>query len=43
MDDCSLWELLAAAEGYRAAHSTEEEAVKPPTPEEHDAMMAKYG
>jgi hypothetical protein len=33
---------MAAAEGYRAAHSSED-APKPPTPEEHDAMMAKHG
>ncbi len=39
---CSFWDFLAAAEGYRAANSPEE-GPKPPSPEEHDAMLAKYG
>lgn len=33
---------MAAAEGYRKAN-TPDEGPKPPTPEEHDRMVEKYG
>lgn len=39
---CSFWEFFAASEGYRRANNPEE-APKPPTLEEHDALMAKHG
>jgi hypothetical protein len=41
VDACSLWEFLAARDGWIRANSTEGE--RPPTPEEHDALVEKYG
>jgi hypothetical protein len=36
------WELAAAVAGWKAANCAEETAT-PPTPEEHDALVAKHG
>lgn len=33
---------MAAVDGWKKANSPEE-GPKPPTPEEHDALVAKYG
>jgi hypothetical protein len=40
VDACSLWEFLIAREGWIAANSPKEDHA--PTPEEHDAMIAKW-
>lgn len=37
----SLWELLACIDGVARANSPDQ--VRPPTEEEHDALIAKYG
>jgi hypothetical protein len=41
VDAMSLWEFLACREGWIAANSPPENPA--PTPEEHDAMLAKWG
>jgi hypothetical protein len=41
VDACSLWEFLAARDGWVLANSLPDQA-KPPTPEEHDAMLEKW-
>jgi len=41
VDACSLWEFLAARDGWVAANTSQESAA--PTPEEHDTMLAKWG
>jgi hypothetical protein len=38
----SLWEFLAVRDGWIAANSPPD-ALQPPTAEEHDAMIEKYG
>jgi hypothetical protein len=38
----SFWEFLAVRDGWIAANSPPPE-LAPPTPEEHDAMIEKYG
>ena len=40
VDACSLWEFLAARDGWIAANTVQESAA--PTPEEHDAMIEKW-
>lgn len=42
VDACSLWEFLAAREGWIAANSAPDQAPAP-TADEHDAMMRKWG
>jgi len=42
VDACSFWEFLAARDGWIAANAPPDQ-VRPPTPEEHDAMIAKWG
>jgi hypothetical protein len=42
VDTCSLWEFLAARDGWIKAN-TVSDGPGPPTPEEHDAMLAKWG
>jgi hypothetical protein len=42
VDAMSLWEFLAVRDGWVAANSPAD-TLKPPTPEEHDAMLEKYG
>lgn len=39
VDEMSLWEFAACAEGYRRAHSAEEERLPPPTADEFRAMV----
>jgi len=41
VDACSFWEFLAARDGWMAANNPPENAY--PTPEEHDAMLEKWG
>lgn len=41
VDDCSLWQFLAARDGWITAN-TIDEGPKAPTPEEHDALVAKW-
>lgn len=41
VDACSLWEFLAARDGWIAANTTKQD--RAPTPEEHDAMIEKWG
>lgn len=42
VDATGLWEFTAAVAGWNRAQGGEE-AVKPPSPAEHDDLMAKYG
>ena len=42
VDGCSLWQFLAARDGWIKANTTEDSS-RPPTPEEHDALIAKWG
>lgn len=42
MDGCSFWQFLAARDGYVLANSPPED-MKPPTDEEHDALVQKWG
>jgi hypothetical protein len=42
VDACSLWEFLAARDGWIKANSADDDR-GPPTPEEHDAMIEKWG
>lgn len=37
----TLWEFAAAVQGWSKANGGESKP-KPPTPEEHDALMALY-
>lgn len=41
VDEIGLWEFGEAVSGWRAFNSTEDQS-RPPTPEEHDEMVAKY-
>lgn len=41
VDDCSLWQFSAAVSGWVKANGGEEKP-RSPTPEEHDALVAKY-
>jgi hypothetical protein len=43
IDEMSFWEFLAARDGWIDANTADDGKLKPPTPEEHDAMIAKYG
>lgn len=38
----TLWEFAAAVQGWAKANGGGENKPKPPTPEEHDALMALY-
>lgn len=38
VDRCSMWQLQAAAEGYRKAHQSEAERAKELSPDEVDAL-----
>ena len=40
--DMSLWQFGAVSDGWRLANGAEEK-IQPPTDEEHDEMVAKYG
>lgn len=42
VDEMSLWEFAACTEGYRRAHSTEEEKPVPPTAEEFRTMIERH-
>jgi len=42
VDACSFWEFLVARNGWIAANCPPE-GDRPPTPEEHDAMIEKWG
>lgn len=42
VDATGLWEFSAAVTGWNRAQGGEPEA-QAPTPEEHDAMVARYG
>lgn len=41
VDELSFWELACAVAGFAQANGVEEK-LEPPTPEEHDALLAKY-
>ncbi|HEY1878430.1 MAG TPA: hypothetical protein VGG68_00710 [Caulobacteraceae bacterium] len=41
VDGCSIWQFLAARDGWIRANSMDDD-VGPPTPEQHDAMIAKW-
>jgi hypothetical protein len=41
VDACSLWQFLAARDGWIKANTVERDQT--PTPEEHDALIAKWG
>ena len=41
VDGCSLWEFLAARDGWIKANTVADQE-RPPTPEEHDALVEKY-
>lgn len=41
VDAVSFWEFLAARDGWIRANSVTE--AQAPSPEEHDAMLAKWG
>lgn len=41
VDELTMWELVAAVAGWKAANCPDE-APAPPTPEEHDALVEKY-
>lgn len=40
--DCSFWQFLCAVDGWKKAHGAEEKA-QPPTPDEHDELVARFG
>jgi hypothetical protein len=40
VDDCSIWQFLACRDGWVRANTVEK--TRPPTPEQHDAMIAKW-
>jgi hypothetical protein len=42
VDACSLWEFLAARDGWIKANSPEDNKPPPPTASEHEAMMQKW-
>ena len=42
VDACSLWEFLIARDGWIKANSAPDK-LGPPSPEEHDAMLEKWG
>jgi hypothetical protein len=42
VDACSLWEFLAARDGWIKANTVDDKT-RAPTPEEHDALVEKYG
>jgi hypothetical protein len=37
-----MWELRAAVDGWKASNCPEDDPL-PPTPDEHDEMIRKYG
>lgn len=39
----TLWEFGACVSGWNRANSSDDAALPPPSPEEHDALIAKYG
>lgn len=41
VDQLTAWEFNAAVEGWRAANCPDE-GPSPPTPAEHDAMVARF-
>ena len=41
IDALSFWEFIACREGWISANTVKED--RAPTPEEHDAMIAKWG
>lgn len=43
VDDMSLWEFGAAAEGWMKANSPEPTKASSLSEDDHDALMAKYG
>jgi hypothetical protein len=43
VDEMSLWEFLATRDGWIEANTAPDTSIGPPTPEEHDAMLEKYG
>lgn len=43
MDELTTWELIAAANGWKAANCPEVETMMPLTDDEHDRLMEKYG
>jgi hypothetical protein len=42
VDEMSFWEFLATRDGWLEANCPPDDK-SPPTPEEHDAMLEKYG
>lgn len=42
MDELTAWELMAAVDGWKSANCPDS-GPKPPTGDEHDALVAKYG
>jgi hypothetical protein len=42
IDAMSFWEFLATRDGFIEANSVSDK-LAPPTPEQHDAMVEKYG
>lgn len=42
VDDLTPWEFAAAADGYRQANGGDAKS-NPPTPDEHDDMIARLG
>jgi hypothetical protein len=43
VDELTAWEFGQAVQGWKSANCPEDDAMTPPTDEEHDALMAKYG
>jgi hypothetical protein len=41
VDNTGLWEFVSAVGGFNKFHGGGEQS-KPPTPDEHDALIAKY-
>jgi hypothetical protein len=42
VDELTIWEFGQAVQGWKDANCPEE-SVQPPTAEEHDALVEKYG
>lgn len=42
VDEMTLWEFTACAEGYNAAHSPTEQTRTPPSDEDHKRLMEKH-
>lgn len=44
VDETGLWEFMEALRGWNKAQGGDESAgVKPPTPEEHDRLVERFG